>query len=271
MDMRPIGVFDSGLGGLTAVHSLWQILPEETLIYFGDTARVPYGGRSRETILQYARQDVRFLRSFDLKAILIACGTVTTTSLPTLRAENDLPIVGVVEPACRRALAVSKNKRIGMIATQASVRSGAYERTLRALDPAVTVIQKACPLFVPLAEEGRTRPGDPVIETVAEEYLASLRQEGIDTLILGCTHYPLLKKMIGDFMGSDVTLIDSGKVTAQAAAAALADLGLLNGRTEGGNAHYYVSDTPDNFDELEHRFLGEYAGGPVEQIAIETY
>ena len=135
MDMRPIGVFDSGLGGLTAVRSLWRILPEEDLIYFGDTARVPYGGRSRETILKYARQDVRFLRSFDLKAILIACGTVTTTSLSTLQSENDLPMVGVVEPTCRRAALVTKNKRVGMIATSASVRSGAYEATLRRLAP----------------------------------------------------------------------------------------------------------------------------------------
>ena len=137
MDMRPIGVFDSGLGGLTAVRSLRQILPEENLIYFGDTARVPYGGRSKETLLKYARQDVRFLRSSDIKAILIACGTVSTTSLETLQAENDLPIVGVVEPTCRRALLVTKNKRIGIIATLASIRSGAYEATLKRLDSEV--------------------------------------------------------------------------------------------------------------------------------------
>ena len=137
MDQRPIGVFDSGLGGLTAVHSLWRILPEEDLIYFGDTARVPYGSRSREAILKYARQDVRFLRSFDLKAILIACGTVTTTSLAALQAENDLPMVGVVEPTCRRAVLMTQNKRVGLIATAASVRSGAYEAALRRLDPEV--------------------------------------------------------------------------------------------------------------------------------------
>ena len=155
MDQRPIGVFDSGLGGLTAVHSLWRILPEEDLIYFGDTARVPYGSRSREAILKYARQDVRFLRSFDLKAILIACGTVTTTSLAALQAENDLPMVGVVEPTCRRAVLMTQNKRVGLIATAASVRSGAYEAALRRLDPEVTVFSRACPLFVPLAEAGR--------------------------------------------------------------------------------------------------------------------
>ena len=137
MDTRPIGVFDSGLGGLTAEQALRRILPEENLIYFGDTARVPYGGRSRETLLKYARQDLRFLRSFDLKAVVIACGTVSTTSLDTLQKENDLPLVGVVEPTCRRALAMTKNRRVGLIATLASVRSGAYEALLRTLDPAV--------------------------------------------------------------------------------------------------------------------------------------
>ena len=159
MDTRPIGVFDSGLGGLTAVRALRRILPAEDLIYFGDTARVPYGGRSRETLLKYARQDVRFLRSFDIKAILVACGTVSTTSLDTLQAENDLPIVGVVEPTCRRALAVTKTKRVGVIATLASIRSGMYEATLRRMDPAVEVVGRACPLFVPLVENRRYQRG----------------------------------------------------------------------------------------------------------------
>lgn len=194
MDMRPIGVFDSGLGGLTAVASLRRILPEEDLIYFGDTARVPYGGRSKETILKYARQDVRFLRSFDLKAILIACGTVTTTSLPTLQSENDLPLVGVVEPTCRRAAMVTRSKRVGIIATQASIRSGAYEAVLRRLDPEIQVLGQPCPLFVPLVENGRIHPGDVVIETVVWEYLTPLLQAGIDTLILGCTHYPCSRR-----------------------------------------------------------------------------
>ena len=150
MDNRPIGVFDSGLGGLTAVKALRRLLPGEDLIYFGDTARVPYGGRSRETLLKYARQDIAFLRSFDLKAVLIACGTVTSTSLDTLRKENDLPVLGVVEPSCREALAVTNNKKIGMIATLASARSGAYERTLKGLDADVQVVSQPCPLFVPL-------------------------------------------------------------------------------------------------------------------------
>ena len=271
MDNRPIGVFDSGLGGLTAVKALRRLLPGEDLIYFGDTARVPYGGRSRETLLKYARQDIAFLRSFDLKAVLIACGTVTSTSLDTLRKENDLPVLGVVEPSCREALAVTKNKKIGMIATLASARSGAYERTLKGLDADVQVVSQPCPLFVPLVENGRFRQGDVVIETVAREYLTPLMEAGVDTLILGCTHYPLLKKLIGDFMGDEVRLVDSGKVTAQAAAAALEDLGLLNGKSSGGTARYFVSDTPENFAELGSIFLGEFAGGPVERIAIETY
>lgn len=190
MDQRPVGVFDSGVGGLSAVRELRKLLPSENIIYFGDTSRVPYGGRSPEILLKYARQDVHFLRSFDIKAILVACGTVSTICLPVLRGENDLPILGVVEPACRRAVQMTKNGRVGLIATAASVRSGAYEKCIAGIDPAVEVIAKACPLFVPLVENGRYRPGDAVIETVAREYLEPLGRTGIDTLILGCTHYP---------------------------------------------------------------------------------
>ena len=271
MDQRPIGVFDSGLGGLTAVHSLWRILPEEDLIYFGDTARVPYGSRSREAILKYARQDVRFLRSFDLKAILIACGTVTTTSLAALQAENDLPMVGVVEPTCRRAVLMTQNKRVGLIATAASVRSGAYEAALRRLDPEVTVFSRACPLFVPLAEAGRIRRGDVVIETVAREYLTPLKNAGVDTLILGCTHYPLLKTMIGEFMGQSVTLVDPAKTAAHHLERMLSERGLRAAQENEGQAHFYVSDVPDSFVQTADLFLGEYKGGPVEQIAIDKY
>ena len=271
MDARPIGVFDSGLGGLTAVHSLWKILPEENLIYFGDTARVPYGGRSKETILKYARQDVRFLRSFDLKAILIACGTVTTTSLDTLQAETDLPIVGVVEPTCRRALLVTKTKKVGMIATLASVRSGAYEATLRRLDPTVEVICKPCPLFVPLVENGRFRRGDIVIETVAREYLEPLKDTGIDTLILGCTHYPLLTDIIGDIMGPGVTLVSAGEESAFELKRMLKADGLRADESRQGESEFYVSDRAEDFENIASVFLQENLRHTARRIDIDNY
>ena len=271
MDARPIGVFDSGLGGLTAVHSLWKILPEENLIYFGDTARVPYGGRSKETILKYARQDVRFLRSFDLKAILIACGTVTTTSLDTLQAENDLPIVGVVEPTCPRALLVTKTKKVGMIATLASVRSGAYEATLRRLDPTVEVICKPCPLFVPLVENGRFRRGDIVIETVAREYLEPLKDTGIDTLILGCTHYPLLTDIIGDIMGPGVTLVSAGEESAFELKRMLKADGLRADESRQGESEFYVSDRAEDFENIASVFLQENLRHTARRIDIDNY
>ena len=271
MDMRPIGVFDSGLGGLTAVHSLWKILPEENLIYFGDTARVPYGGRSKETILKYARQDVRFLRSFDLKAILIACGTVTTTSLDTLQTENDLPIVGVVEPTCRRALLVTKTKKVGMIATLASVRSGAYEATLRRLDPTVEVICKPCPLFVPLVENGRFRRGDIVIETVAREYLEPLKETGIDTLILGCTHYPLLTEIIGDIMGPGVTLVSAGEESAFELKRMLKARNLRADEDRQGESEFYVSDRAEDLENIASVFLQENLRHTARRIDIDKY
>ena len=271
MDQRPIGVFDSGLGGLTAVHSLWRILPEEDLIYFGDTARVPYGSRSREAILKYARQDVRFLRSFDLKAILIACGTVTTTSLAALQAENDLPMVGVVEPTCRRAVLMTQNKRVGLIATAASVRSGTYEQIIHALDPDVTVTARACPLFVPLVENGRYERGDVVIETVAREYLEPIRGSGIDTLILGCTHYPLLMDLIGEIMGPEVTLIDTGEEAAWELKRTLKAKDLLSDRAQEGTTTLYASDQPEDFGSMAKHFLQEELTSPVLQVNIDRY
>ncbi len=269
--MRPIGVFDSGLGGLTAVRALRRILPQEELIYFGDTARVPYGGRSKETLLKYARQDVRFLRSFDLKALVIACGTVSTTSLGTLQAENDLPIVGVVEPTCRRCLEVTRTKRVGIIATLASIRSGAYEATLRRLDASVEVIGRACPLFVPLVENGRIHKGDVVIETVAREYLEPLRAAGIDTLILGCTHYPLLTEIIGEIMGPGVTLVSAGEESAFELKRLLRCGGLEAEEHRRGGASFYVSDQPEDFERIASVFLGEDLRHAARRIDIDQY
>lgn len=271
MDNRPIGVFDSGLGGLTAVKALRQILPEEKLIYFGDTARVPYGGRSKETLLKYARQDVRFLRSFDLKAIVIACGTVSTTSLDTLQAENDLPIVGVVEPTCRRALLVTQNKKVGIIATLASIRSGAYEAMLRRLDPAVEIIGKPCPLFVPLVENGRISRGDVVIETVAREYLTPLKNAGVDTLILGCTHYPLLTDVIGDVMGPGVELVSAGEESAFELKRMLKARELRADERRRGETEFYVSDRVEDFERTASLFLQEDLRHTARRIDIERY
>lgn len=271
MDERPIGVFDSGLGGLTAVREIRSILPFENIIYFGDTSRVPYGGRSREILLKYARQDVHFLRSFDIKALLVACGTVSSNVLPDLQRESDLPILGVVEPVCRKALAVTRNKRVGLIATAASVRSGAYERTIAAMDGGVTVIARACPLFVPLVENGRTRPGDVVIETIAAEYLAPVRAAGVDTLILGCTHYPLLTDVIGAYMGPGVTLLDSGAEVAEELAGYLREHDLRADLTQRGACRWYVSDSVESFHDLASIFLDREVTEPVEQIAIENY
>ena len=271
MDMRPIGVFDSGLGGLTAVRSLRQILPEEKLIYFGDTARIPYGSRSKETLLKYARQDVRFLRSFDLKAILVACGTVSTTSLETLRQENDLPIVGVVEPTCRRALEVTKNKKIGMIATLASVRSGAYEAELRRLDETVEVYCAPCPLFVPLVENGRFRRGDIVIETVAREYLEPLKNAGVDTLILGCTHYPLLTDVVADIMGDGVTLVSAGEESAFELKRILKAGNIRADENNRSEPEFYVSDRPEDFENIASVFLQEELRNCARRIDIDRY
>ena len=271
MDNRPIGVLDSGMGGLTAVRELLKVLPKEDIVYFGDTGRVPYGTRSAEIVTQYAMQDINFLLSQGVKMVIAACGTVTTTLPKGLSDQFLFPYTGVLYPTVRAALKATRNGKIGVIATATTIRTGAYERELMRLNPAVRVFSKPCPLFVPLVENGYVDRENQVTRLVAEEYLAPLRKEGVDTLILGCTHYPLLKKMIGEYMGSGVALIDSGKVTAQAAAAALADLDLLNGRAAGGTAHYYVSDTPDDFAEQEMLFLGAYAGGPVDRIAIESY
>ena len=270
MDPRPIGVFDSGLGGLTALRELRRLLPGEELIYFGDTGRVPYGGRSREIILRYARQDVAFLRSFDLKAVVIACGTVSANALAELTAENDLPIFGVVGPAAQAAVAATRNGRVGLVGTAASIRSGAYETEMAKLDGGVRIFAQACPLFVPLVENGRFQPGDVVVETVVREYLASLKEAEVDTLVLGCTHYPLLYEVIARFMGPEVTLIDTGATCAARAARALEEKGLLTDREVGG-CRYFVSDSTEDFARLAGIFLGGSVAGSVERVEIERY
>ena len=270
MDPRPIGVFDSGLGGLTAVRQLRRVLPGEDIVYFGDTGRVPYGSRGRDIIVQYARQDIRFLLQQDVKFIIAACGTVSSTYPPEEAARLPVPFTGVVGATARAAVDATRNKKVGIIGTAATVRSGSYAAVIRDMMPDVQIFARACPLFVPLVENGYVN-GDKVTQLMIEEYLTPVRDSGIDTLILGCTHYPLLKKMIGDFVGDSVTLIDPGKLTAIATATALDDLGISSGRSTGGTTRFFVSDTPDGFAKQERLFMGSEAGGPVEQIAIETY
>jgi glutamate racemase len=271
MDNRPIGVFDSGLGGLTAVRRMAALMPNETIVYFGDTGRVPYGSRSRDTIRRYAAQDVNFLRTFDLKAIVIACGTVSSIALDWLAQQQDLPIFGVVEPTARHAAQLTENGRIGIIATQATIRTGAYEQIISRCNPQAQLFAKPCPLFVPLVENGRTRPGDIVIETVVEEYLSSLRDEDIDTLILGCTHYPLLTDVIGNFMGNKVRLLDAGAEVADQVCAWLDRHEMRSDADQVGAYRWYVSDSVENFHHLGSLFLGREITEPVEQIAIENY
>ena len=270
MDTRPIGVFDSGLGGLTAVRELRRQMPSEHIIYFGDTSRVPYGNRSRETLLKYARQDLRFLASFQPKAVVIACGTVSSNCIETLQAENQIPIIGVVEPAVARAASATRNRRVGLIATRASVSSGAYQRRFAAVAPEITLTGRPCPLFVPLVEEGRVHLGDSVIETVAAEYLTPLREEGIDTLVLGCTHYPLLREVIGAVMGPDVTLIDVGQ---EAASAARAYIEAHNAAAASGSGDvvYCTSDRPADFERMARLFLYEDMEHSPRLVDIEAY
>lgn len=269
MDNRAVGVFDSGLGGLTAVRQLRTILPSENIIYFGDTSRVPYGGRSKDILLKFARQDVHFMRSFDIKAILVACGTVSTNALSALQEENDLPVLGVVEPACRRAAALTKKRRVGVIATAASIRTNAYADAIRRIDSGIEVYSVPCPLFVPLVENGRYRTGDSVVEAVAREYLDGLRESGIDVLILGCTHYPLLWDVISAVMGPGVALIDTGAEAARALEQTLLRQDALAAPRQG-QAQYYVSDRPEDFSALAQQFLAQKVSA-VHQVDIEKY
>ena len=269
-----IGIFDSGLGGLTAYKALHALLPREDFIYFGDTGRVPYGSRSPETILQYTRQDVAFLLSKDVKCIMAACGTVSSTYPAAEAARLPVPYLGVVDAAAREAAFATRNRRIGVIGTAATIRSRSYETLLRKLVPGVEITARPCPLFVPLVEAGYVDHSEAgkqqVTKLVIAQYLTEVREAGVDTLILGCTHYPLLKSMIGEFMGPGVTLVDPAMTAAHHLERTLAERG-LRASHENGQAHFYVSDVPDSFVQTADLFLGEYKGGPVEQIAIDKY
>ncbi|MBR5535515.1 MAG: glutamate racemase [Clostridia bacterium] len=250
----PIGVFDSGLGGLTAVREIKRIMPGEDIIYFGDTGRVPYGNRSRETIIRYTKEDIEFLLRHDIKLIIAACGTASSVALPKLYDKYDIKIMGVLEGACKEAVSVTRNKRVGVIGTAGTVKSGKYAELINSLDPNVQVFSNACPMFVPLVENGYSESR--AAELIANDYLLPLKNEKVDTLILGCTHYPLLTKVISDIMGDEVTLLSPGALAAQEAKAYLEKENLLSDKKQGVS-EFYVSDSVDDFAQLGSTFLGE--------------
>jgi glutamate racemase len=242
------------------------VLPQEDTIYFGDTARVPYGTKSPETVTRYAREITAFLVRRDIKLLVVACNTASAVALPTLKRLLPIPVVGVIEPGARRAVEVSRSGRIGVIGTAGTIRSSAYTRAIKRLNPTAEVLTKACPLFVPLAEEGWV--DNQVARLTAQTYLQELTDAGVDTLVLGCTHYPLLKPLIAEVMGSGVTLVDSAAETARTVAEILAQKHALRPDSETGNHHYYVSDIPAGFIRVGNRFLGERLGD-VYQVNLE--
>jgi len=255
-----IGIFDSGVGGLTVLQQIARLLPRELLVYLGDTARYPYGSKSAAVVTQYACENTDFLMERGLKMLVVACNTASAVALPTLRERYALPVIGVIEPGAQAALRYSKNGRVGVIGTQATIASGAYTQALRTLDPAVEVYTRACPLFVPLVEEGWV--DNEVARATVAVYLGSLKHSGVDTLILGCTHYPLLKKAIAAFLGPAVCLVDSAEQTAQVVRETLIKSGLAR-RKGTGRASFFVTDEPDRFVKVGARFLGQQVESAV--------
>jgi glutamate racemase len=247
--MDTIGVFDSGVGGLTVVSALRRRLPGESILYLGDTARLPYGSKSEDTVTRYTRRNIEFLAERGVKAVVVACNTASALALPHLDLHG-LPTWGVIEPGARQAAAVSRG-RVGVIATEGTVRSDAYPKALRALRPDLEILSKACPLFVPLVEEGWH--DDPVTAEVAERYLRPLLDAGVDTLVLGCTHYPLLKPVLQRIAGPDVTLVDSAEAVAEMVAAGLAEKGLV--ATHEPHHHFCVTDSGETFQRLARTIL----------------
>jgi glutamate racemase len=266
MSWQSIGIFDSGVGGLTVLREIHRSMPQEDTIYFGDTARVPYGTKSPETVSRYAHEITTFLARRDIKLLVVACNTASAVALNGLKRHFPIPVVGVIEPGARRAVEVTRNARIGVIGTSGTIKSGAYSRAIKRLNPSAEVLTKACPLFVPLAEEGWTE--NQVARLTARTYLLELKESGVDTLVLGCTHYPLLTAIIAETMGPDVTLVDSAAETARTVAEILSKKKILRPALEQGNHHYYVSDIPAGFIRVGNRFLGGRLGD-VYQVNLD--
>lgn len=266
----PIGVFDSGVGGLTVAREIMRQLPNENIVYFGDTARVPYGSKSKDNIIRFSRQIINFLKTKHVKAIVIACNTASALALDVVREEISIPIIGVVEPGARAALEVTKTKKIGVIGTEATIRSAMYEKVMQRIDSEVTVIGKACPLFVPLVEEGFAK--HPVTEEIIDYYLGSLMETGIDSLIMGCTHYPLLRSRIKAYVGSEITLVNPAYETAMDLKQILQKSDMENSGEDKEHADYefYVSDAADKFKQFANTIL-PYDIDTTRQINIEEY
>ncbi len=254
MKNSPIGVFDSGVGGLTVVKEFAKEMPNEEIIYFGDTARVPYGNKSASTIKKFSIENVLFLLNFKVKLIIIACNTSSAIGLPFLSAYFSVPIIGVIKPGAKAAIRSTRNCRVGVVGTSATIASGAYEAEIKSLNPGIKVFSKNCPLFVPLAEEGWANDG--VAAAIAKKYLNSLKYKRIDTLILGCTHYPLLKPTIRKIMGSAVKLVDSAEETAREAKNLLEECNLRYPKRRKTCPRFFVTDAPDKFCTVGRKFLG---------------
>ncbi|MCS7053812.1 MAG: glutamate racemase [Ignavibacterium sp.] len=252
---KPIGVFDSGVGGLTVVKRLISALPNESIVYFGDTARVPYGSKSNETVIEYSIQNTKFLLQKNVKAVVVACNTASSIAIEVLKKEFDVPIIGMIEPGAKSALATTQNKKIGVIGTRATINNKAYSNQLLKLNEKLEVFEKACPLFVPLAEEGWIE--HKATYEIAEEYLRELREKDIDTLILGCTHYPILSKVIQQVIGKNVNLIDSGVAASEIVRQEIERIGLSTNSSAKGNVSLYVSDISTNFKSIAELFLGQ--------------
>ena len=267
MNKSPIGVFDSGLGGLTVLKEIMRMLPNENIIYFGDTARVPYGPRSKETVTKYTFQAINFLISKGVKAIVIACNTATARALEEANEKYDIPIIGVIEAGARTAVYSTKNKIVGIIGTDGTIRSKAYNIEIGKLDKGIKIIDKSCPLFVPIVEEGWANTD--IASLTAKRYLKDLMDENIDSLVLGCTHYPLLKRTIGEIVGENVKLVNPANETVKDLKEILENNNLLNDN-EDSSYEYYVSDIPDKFESLAKEFLKKEIN-EVKNVEIQKY
>jgi len=271
----PIGIFDSGVGGLTVAKRIFRLLPKEDVIYFGDTARYPYGPRSEEIVKKFSVQNINFLLSQKVKFIVVACNTASALALNDLEEYHKIPMIGVIKPGAFASVKATKNGKIGVIGTLGTISSGAYQKAIHRIDPPKKVYSVACPLFVALSEEGYINKKATYL--IAQEYLELLIKKKVDTLVLGCTHYPLLKKVISKIMGKEVKLIDSAEETAMEVKKALTQKGLLkkkNLKTQKSGKiafrKFYVSDVPDRFVEVGERFLRDKIT-EVERIDIEKY